>query len=64
MTIIVLNYDDGSIDIIDIPKNIDLDEYLFDTLDYKESQINWMEINIHSITLALEKYFKERRNNE
>ena len=44
MVLIVLNYGDGSVNIIkNIPNDIlDMDTFVYDTLDYKESEIAWI----------------------
>ena len=43
MIVCILDYTDGRIIFQDVPDNVDVEEYLFDELDYEENQIYWME---------------------
>ena len=46
MKIIILNYSNGVVYITTVPKNIEnIDEYLYNTYNFKESEIYWMEFN-------------------
>ena len=45
MLIVVLDYRDGSVHFHKVPDDIeDMEDYLFDILDYDDSCIHWMEV--------------------
>ena len=59
MTVIILNRTNKKISLIEIPKHRDIELYLT-SIGYDIDKIDYMEVQIHQITLALEEYFSRR----
>lgn len=46
MTVVVCNYDNGTIDIIKyVPDEEDFESFVYEKLNYKSESISWMAIN-------------------
>ena len=52
--VIVLNYNNGIVYIVDVPSDMDIEHYLYDVVGFKESETYWMEFKgvIKNLTLT------------
>jgi len=52
--VIVLNYNNGIVYIVDVPMDMDIEHYLYDVVGFKESETYWMEFKgvIKNLTLT------------
>ena len=59
-TIIVLNYTDGTIELLDIQPNRNIDYELYENRDYKQGDIEWMAVEPREVIRAYSKYIEEK----
>ena len=52
--VIVLNYNNGIVYIVDVPSDMDVENYLYEIVGFKESETYWMEFKgvIKNLTLT------------
>ena len=59
-TIIVLDYSEGTVELLDIQPRRNVEYELYENRDYNESSINWMEIDPREVIRAYSKYIEEK----
>ena len=59
-TILVLDYEEGDIKLIDIQPRRNVDYELYENLGYKQSSIEWMAIDPRKVIRAYSKYIEEK----
>ena len=64
MTVLIIDKKTHKINIVEIPKGRDKDIHIYGTLGFKIEDVNVYDVEIHDITLALEKYFSRRERND
>jgi len=45
MKLAVLNFETGTLELFIVPNGMDCETFLFDEMNFKESQIEWMQVN-------------------
>jgi hypothetical protein len=59
-TIIVLDYSDGAIELLDIQPRRNVEYELYENRGYKESTTDWMEVEPREVIRAYSKYIEEK----
>ena len=60
-TIIVLDYSDGTVELLDIHPRRNVEYELYENKDYKESTTEWMEVEPREVIRAYSKYIEEKK---